>query len=155
MIPESELISKEYVVRDMQFLGEVKLTKKGLIRYICLSLGLIQPNESRTLVFDILEVLIFAHFKEEELTAKDIIERINKIRLNKPPAKLKAVMYHLKQLKNKGLITSKEGKYIFVIPPLAETKELGLILEHIYLSNIKIAFEKIKKALDILKTMDN
>ncbi|MFN3910357.1 MAG: hypothetical protein ACK4J0_03960 [Candidatus Anstonellaceae archaeon] len=155
MIPESELISKEYLVRDMQLLGEVKLTKKGLIRYICLSLGLIQPNESRTLIFDIMEALIFFHFKDEEPTTKQIIEKINKIRVNKPPAKLKAILYHLNQLKKRGLIVQKNGKYSFVMPALAESKDLGFALEQIYLGNIKIVFEKIKKALNVLKTMDS
>jgi hypothetical protein len=153
MIPESELIRNEYVIRDMQLLGEVKLTKNGLIRYICLSLGLINPNESRVLIFDIMQALIEFHFEEIEPDINQLMEKINKIRENKKPAQIKAVRYHLFQLKKRGIIERKNGKYRFSLPPLAENKDLGQILEQIYIQNTKNAFEKIKKALEILKTM--
>ncbi|MCX8163001.1 MAG: hypothetical protein N3D10_00400 [Candidatus Micrarchaeota archaeon] len=151
MIPEKELIINEYLVRDMQLLSQVKLTKKGLIRYLCLSLGLVQLNESRTLIFDIVEALLYFHFNDIEPTAKDIEQKVNSLREKK--ASFKSIMYHLLQLKKKGIITKKENRYVFVIPSLAENKELGPALEQIYLENIKLAFEKIKKAIEILKTM--
>jgi len=154
MIPEKDLIRNEYIVRDMQLLGEVKLTKKGLIRYLCLSLGLINPNETRTLIFDILEALIFFHYKEVNPDIHQIIQKINQIRSEekKPEAKIKAIRYHLFQLKKLGILSKKEGKYFFALPTQLENKDLGIALEHIYLDNTKNAFEKIKKVLRILQT---
>ncbi|MEM3362316.1 MAG: hypothetical protein QXV64_02720 [Candidatus Anstonellaceae archaeon] len=153
MIPEKEFILKEYLVRDMQLFSEVKLTKKGLIRYLCLSLGLVQPNESRTLIFDIVEALLYFHFRGIEPTAKEIEEKVNSQREKK--ASFKSIMYHLLQLKKQGIITKKDNKYIFVIPSMAEDRELENALEQIYLENIRMAFEKIKKVIRILKTMQD
>jgi|YelNatPaOPRAMG01_1025707.scaffolds.fasta_scaffold18404_5 hypothetical protein len=153
MIPEKELIRNEYIIRDMQLLGEVKLTKKGLIRYLCLSLGLINPNETRTLIFDIIEALIFFHYKEINPDIHQIIQKINQIRSeeNKPQANIKAIRYHLFELKKLGILTKKDGKYFFALPSQLESKDLGMALEQIYLENTKNAFEKIKKVLKILQ----
>jgi transcriptional regulator with GAF, ATPase, and Fis domain len=152
-MPESALIRQEHIVRDMQLLGEVKLTRRGLIRYLCLSLGLISPNESRTLMLDIIEALLKAHFAQEEPDIHRIMVLINSIRPKDDPAQIKAVRYHLHQLKEKGMLSRKAGKYRFVLPPMAENDDLGGALEYLYVTNTKNAFEKVKKAVSTLKTM--
>ncbi|MFH1306317.1 MAG: hypothetical protein ABIH83_01510 [Candidatus Micrarchaeota archaeon] len=152
-LPESNLIRQEHIVRDMQLLGEVKLTRRGLIRYLALSLGLISPNETRTLMLDILEGLLKAHFEGEEPDIHKIMKLINEVRGKDKPAGIKAVRYHLHQLKEKGILTRKAGKYKFSLSPMAENNDLGEALEYLYLTNTKNAFEKVKKAANTLKTM--
>jgi hypothetical protein len=78
MIPEAELIKRELVVRNMALTDEVRLTRKSLVRWIALSLGLISPNESRTIAIDVLDVLLkeFAHGKRP--TTKEIYEKVSK-----------------------------------------------------------------------------
>ncbi len=152
-LPEAALIRQEHIVRDMQLFSEVKLTRRGLIRYLALSLGLISPNESRTLMLDILEALFGAHFAGEEPTIHQIMDRINALRPHGEPAQVKAVRYHLHQLKEKGILSRKGGKYKFVLPPLAENTDLGEALEYLYLTNAKTAFEKVKKAVQTLEHM--
>jgi hypothetical protein len=152
-LPESSLIRQEHVVRDMQLLGEVRLTRRGLVRYLALSLGLISPNESRTLMLDIFEGLLKAHFAGEKPDIHRIMELINGLRANDNPAQVKAVRYHIHQLKEMGIIQRKNGKYSFTLPPLAESENLGEALEYLYLTNTKNAFDKVKKAISSLKTM--
>lgn len=152
-LPESSLIRQEHVVRDMQLLGEVKLTRRGLIRYLALSLGLISPNESRTLMLDIFEALLKAHFAQEKPDIHRIMELINGLRDKDNPAQVKAVRYHIHQLKERGMIQRKSGRYSFALPPLAESEDLGTAFEYLYLTNTRNAFEKVKKAISSLKTM--
>jgi len=152
-LPESSLIRQEHVIRDMQLLGEVKLTRRGLVRYLALSLGLISPNESRTLMLDIFDGLLKAHFAQEEPDIHRMMEIINGIRGKENPAQVKAVRYHIHQLKEKGLLSRKCGKYRFTLPPMAEDKDLGYAFEHLYITNTKNAFEKVRKAVNSLKNM--
>jgi len=152
-LPESALIRQEHIVRDMQLLTDVKLTRRGLIRYLALSLGLISPNESRTLMLDIFDALLKAHFAQEEPDIHRVMELINSIREKENPAQIKAVRYHMHQLKEKGLISRKAGRYRFTLPPMAEDKDLGYAFEYLYVSNTKNAFEKVRKAVNSLKNM--
>lgn len=152
-LPESSLIRQEHVIRDMQLLGEVKLTRRGLVRYLALSLGLISPNESRTLMLDIFDAMLKAHFAQEEPDIHRVMELINDIRGKDSPAQVKAVRYHMHQLKEKGLLARKCGKYSFILPPMAEDKDLGYAFEHLYLTNTKNAFEKVRKAVNSIKNM--
>jgi len=152
-MPESSLIRQEHVVRDMQLLGEVKLTRRALVRYLSLSLGLISPNETRTLMLDIFEGLLKAHFAGEEPDIHRLMDLINSVRKKDDPAQVKAVRYHLHQLKERGILARKAGRYKFSLPPMAENNDLGEALQYLYLTNTKNAFEKVKKALNSLQTM--
>ena len=59
----------------------MNLEKRELIKKICLSLGLLQPGDSRDIVVDILQILIDAkNSKEKELEVEKIKERIIKNR---------------------------------------------------------------------------
>lgn len=151
--PESALIRQEHIIRDMQLFSEVKLTRRGVVRYMALSLGLISPNESRTLMLDILEALFGAHFANEEPNIHQIMDRINALRKADDPAQEKAVRYHLHQLKEKGILERKSGRYKFSLSPMAENSDLGEALEFVYLQNARTAFEKVKKAAGTLRHM--
>lgn len=109
MIPESELIRKEYIVRQIDFPESVSLTKKSLLRWCCLSLGLISPKESRDkgfLVFDALFTFLFT--KKNPPTTLDIkafIKEKNNIEMSE-----KLIRYHLNRLIELGVIT-RDGIY--------------------------------------------
>ncbi|MBM3229254.1 hypothetical protein FJZ26_02385 [Candidatus Parvarchaeota archaeon] len=153
-LPESKLIRQEQIIRDMQLTSEVKMTKKSLVRYVALSLGLILPGESRTLMLDILEALMFAHFEEQPPDIHQLLARIAKIQsIEVEKVNPKAVRYHTLELKKRGIIERKEHKYCFTMPPLADEPDLGAALEHVYLENCKTSFEKIKKAIGTLESM--
>ncbi len=153
-LPEATLIRQEHIIRDLQLTTDVKMTKKSLVRYLALSLGLIAPGESRTLMLDIFEAFLSAHFTQTPMDIHQLIEKIADIQDKRPDEiNPKAVRYHTLELKKKGIIEKKDGKYRFSTPPMAEDDDLGSALEYVYLQNAKTTFEKIKLAVATLKTM--
>ena len=148
-MPESALIRGECLVRELQLNDEVKLTRKGLVRWLALSLGLISPHESRTGLLEVLEALLFFHYKRRDSKSDpdihQILEKIKEIRKSEPNPK--AVRYHLLQLKKLGVIETRKRKYRFVLAPLQENDDLALALSHAYRQRMESSFDKMKKAL--------
>ena len=104
-------------------------------------------------MLDIFDALLKAHFASEEPDIHRIMDLINGIRGKDNPAQVKAVRYHIHQLKEKGLLSRKAGKYRFSLPPMAEDTDLGYAFEYLYLTNTKNAFEKVRKAVNSIKNM--
>lgn len=152
-MPEAQLIRGELTVRELQFSEDVKITRKGLVRWLALSLGLISPNESRTGLLEVFEVLLHFHFKRKETHSDpdihQILEQLEKLR--KEPPNPKAVRYHLLQLKRVGIIESKKRKYRFVLAPMQENEDLSSALSFVYRQRMDSSFEKIKKAVSLLE----
>ena len=62
-MPKHQTISKEIPLAEITLRRYEKpsnLTERELVRKICLSLGLLQPGDSRDVVVDIFNVLIIA-----------------------------------------------------------------------------------------------
>lgn len=152
-MPESELIRNECLVRDLQFNEDVKMTRKALVRYLALSLGLIAPNETRTGLLEVLEALLFFHYQRHETHADpdiyQILEKVKEIRREEPNPK--AVRYHLLQLKKLGIIEAKKRHYRFALAPLQEDDDLAAALSYTYKQRMESSFEKIRRALSLLK----
>lgn len=145
MIPESKLIKNEITIRELSLNNDVKLAKKSMVRWLALSLGLVSPNESRTLILDLLEVLFHSHIKKERLTSQRIFERLEK---SSPNITQKAVYYHLLKLKEKGLLKNK-GKEYFLSD---EDQSLSQVLSSFYSGKLKSSFDKIS---DVATTFEN
>ncbi|MBS3074419.1 hypothetical protein J4447_03110 [Candidatus Pacearchaeota archaeon] len=56
--------------------------RREIVKKICLSLGLLQPGDSRDIIIDILSVLIDSQKKKEMLTSDEIKLRVENIRKN-------------------------------------------------------------------------
>lgn len=154
-LPESPLIRGECLVRDLQFNEDVKMTRKALVRWLALSLGLISPNETRTGLLEVFEALLYFHFgKRQGGDDPDIYQILAKIEeLGKRPPNPKAVRYHLLQLKKLGIIESKMRKYRFVLSPTQENDDLGEAVSHAYRQRFELSFGKISKAFRALEKM--
>ncbi|MCX6769057.1 MAG: hypothetical protein NT051_00035 [Candidatus Micrarchaeota archaeon] len=152
-MPESALIRGECLVRDLQFNSDVKMTKKSLVRWLALSLGLISPKESRDGLLDVLEALFYFHYERKNTGADpDIYQILDKVReIRKEEPNPKAVRYHLLQLKKLGIIEAKKRRYRFVLAPLQEDEDLAFALSHTYRQRMDSSFEKIKRALSLLE----
>ena len=146
MIPESKLIKSEIVVRDMSLPEDVKLTKKSLIRWVALSLGLISPNESRQMLLDILDTLVYFHSKKEAPSTTEIVDRLKES--SKEEFHEKTVYYHLLKLKDAGVITRNKGKYYLGD---GEWKPLTELFRELYIHRADKAFKNIEQALDKLQ----
>ena len=152
-MPESELIRGECLVRELQLREDVRLTRKGLVRWLALSLGLISPKESRTGLLEVLEALLFFHHQGREMKSDpdihQLLAKIKEIRKSEPNPK--AVRYHLLQLKRLGIIETKKRKYRFVLAPMQEDDDLAEGLSHVYRQRMDAAFEKMRRALSLLE----
>lgn len=154
-MPEAELIRGECLVRELQFNEDVKMTRKSLVRWLALSLGLISPNETRTGLLEVLEALLYFHFKRRhgggDPDIYQLLDKVKEIRKKEPNPK--AVRYHLLQLKKLGIIEAKKRRYRFALPPLQEDENLAAALSYVYKQRMDSSFEKIKKALSVLEKM--
>ncbi|MCX6771380.1 MAG: hypothetical protein NTX79_04970 [Candidatus Micrarchaeota archaeon] len=152
-MPESQLIRGECLVRDLQFNEDVKLTRKALVRWLALSLGLISQNETRAGLLEVLEALLYFHFAKKQGGADpDIYQILDKVKeIKKKEPNPKAVRYHLLQLKKLGIIEAKTRRYRFVLPPMQENDDLASALSYVYHQRMDSSFEKIKKALSVLE----
>lgn len=146
MLPESKLIKSELLLREMILNDDVKLARKSLLRWVALSLGMIMPNESRKLILDIFEALIYFHVKKEQPTTAKIISKMEELTGKKQNPK--AVYYHLLKLKESGIISRKKGNYFFGD---GSEKKLSEILKEFYFSKAHSCFANISDALDKLE----
>ena len=147
--PEAELIDCELFMRDMQLTREVRLTRKSLVRWLALSLGLISPNETRTTMLELLDALLY--FQLAEKKDPDIGEIMDYIKQESGDGNEKAVRYHLLQMKETGLIERKKGKYFFAVSPLSEKGDMSSTLDYVYKRRYDMALVKVKEAMRELK----
>jgi len=141
MIPESKLIESEVLIRKSRLPNDVLLTRKSTIRWLALSLGLINPNESRTVLVDLLDALFYLHYCEEQPTTKDILAKMKEITGSEQNPK--AVYYHLQRLTDGGILNRKKGVYYF---GTGDEKDLSVIFKRLYESRMNSAFSDIEKA---------
>lgn len=52
------------------------LTKREIVRKLCLSIGLLQPGDSRDVIVDVLYVLLEARSRNEEISSEMVKERV-------------------------------------------------------------------------------
>lgn len=102
--------------------------KREIVKKICLSLGLLQPGDSRDIIIDILSVLIEAGKNKEKLSSDSIKERVENFRKEKN-LELKGVAEsnirrQLKKLRDLMIVDKKENLY-----NLAEFESLSNIFE--------------------------
>jgi hypothetical protein len=114
-------------------------SKRELIRKICLSIGLLQPGDSRDIIVDILHVLLEAKKSKKTMSSEEIKDRVIKLRKSQKLA-LKGVASsnirrQLKRLKDLFLIEKIQNDY-----RITEFEDLNIIFEkkikEIYLKSI-------------------
>ena len=146
MLPEGKLVRGELLIRELALPEDVKLTKKSLVRWVALSLGLISPNESRTILLDVLEALINFHIKKIQPTTKDIINELARMGVE---ADEKTVYYHLLRMKEAGVVGKRDGKHFFAD---GEEGKLSEMLRRVYQQRFDRSFDKIAEALNVVES---
>ena len=90
-------------------------SKRELVRKTCLSLGLLQPGDSRDIIVDILLALDGARKEKAELTSFDIIDKVKNIRkqnnLDERGLAESNVRRQLKRLRDLMLVDKKNNLY--------------------------------------------
>ena len=91
------------------------LSDRELVRKLCLSVGLLQPGDSRDIVVDILNVLIKAKKEQNSLTSDEIcnlvIEERKKLKLAMVGIASSNIRRQLKRLKDSLLIEKRINAY--------------------------------------------
>ena len=144
-LPLSELTLRRYE-------KPADLAGRDLVKRLCLSLGLLQPGDSRDVVVDVLLVLLEARKNKEELESEVIRDRVIEMRKRHNLAQLgiahSNVRRQLKRLKDIFLAENNITKYrIPEFLPLSEVfKERGesFLLQSI-LSRVREYIEQVDK----------
>ena len=141
--PIIELTLRKYEKPD-------NLTGRELVRKLCLSLGLLQPGDSRDVIVDILYVLVKS---KKHLTASEIeklvIENRKKEKLKILGVASSNIRRQLKRLKDLLIVMNVQNKYF-----IAEDAKLSEIfeekIENYLLNSIKERVKEYVKKVDEL-----
>lgn len=102
--------------------------KRDLVRKVCLSLGLLQPGDSRDIVVDVLLALDEARKERKELTSFQIIDKVSELRkthsLEAKGLAESNIRRQLKRLRDLMLVDKKNNLY-----RLSEFEPLSQIFE--------------------------
>jgi DNA-binding transcriptional ArsR family regulator len=111
-INESKLIEHELVIRRLRLPKEVLETRRAIVRWLALSLGIINPGESRQSAIPVLDAMLYFQFnKKADPNVREISEYISN---TWEPINEKTLRYHLLQLKKANLVDNSKGQYFLV-----------------------------------------
>ena len=144
MLPEKELIRREYQVREMRLTAETRLTKASLLRWLCLALGLLSPDESRQTVLPVLDA--FLVFQLQERKNPTIAELAAKS--GQPE---KAVRYHMQRLGALGIAGEEKRRYFFIRDSASPRLSLAKSFEEHYAESLVKSLSPIHDALGELQ----
>jgi len=90
-------------------------SKRELVKKVCLSLGLLQPGDSRDIIVDVLLVLDNARAEKLEMTSFDVIDKIKVLRkehsLDEKGLAESNIRRQLKRLRDLMLVDKKNNLY--------------------------------------------
>lgn len=106
---ESKFIEREITLRNMMLTKEVVETRRSLVRWLALALGVINPGESRQSAVAVLDSILYFQFMEKK--DPSVHELSDYIAKNWEPMNEKTLRYHLLQLKNSNIVNNSKGVY--------------------------------------------
>lgn len=130
-------------------------SKRELVKKICLSLGLLQPGDSRDVIVDVLLVLDDARKDKQELTSFQIIDKISELRkqhsLEEKGLAESNIRRQLKRLRDLMLVDKKNNNY-----RLSEFENLNVLFER-NLEGFLIpqTIERVKEYLGKIETSEH
>lgn len=147
--PEATLIRKSLTVRQMDIPPEVQLTKRSLLRWFALSIGLISEKESRAMVLNILDSLFFFLFSKKTNPSTKEIQAYMKEKFETVTSE-KLIRYHLNKLIDLGLITRKKKLYHINPSPIGERDNIQQSFTYWVDRHYKDCFPNIESVLQKL-----
>jgi hypothetical protein len=146
---ESELIEKELTLRNMRLTKEVLETRRSTARWLALSLGILNPGESRLSAVAVLDALInFQFVKKKDPTASELMEYISK---NWEAMNEKTLRYHLLRMKKMGLVDNAQAKFCLKQPSMGDKYDAQTWAAALYENDYKEIASKIAEAIKELK----
>lgn len=146
---ESKLIEREITVRNLRLTKEVTETRRSLIRWLALSMGVINPGESRLGAVSVLDSILYFQFNAR--LDPDVAQLMEYIGKTWEPINEKTLRYHLLQLSKANIVTHSKGKYSLVQPPVGEKFDEEAWVNHYFTTEISPIKDKIITAIKELK----
>ena len=140
-----ELIKNELCFRELSLPGDVRANKKELIKWLALSIGLINSGDKRDGIIDVFAVLVESLSENLPLTIEELTRRASR-RRDKAISE-KTAYYHIKRLKDMGLVSKLKGGYILGD---GHDRELATIIRKVYeerLNKLLSTIEEIQYSL--------
>ncbi|MGI0141078.1 MAG: hypothetical protein ACREBF_00290 [Candidatus Micrarchaeales archaeon] len=146
---ESSLIESEIMLRNLRLTNEVLETRRSIARWLALSLGVINPGESRLSAVAVLDAMIsFQFINGTDPNYDDIAKYIND---NWEAMNEKTLRYHLLKLKNMGLLENSKGKFYFKPPSFGDRFDATAWASKLFEEEHKQIATKIGEAIKELK----
>ncbi|MCL5100548.1 MAG: hypothetical protein M1122_01150 [Candidatus Marsarchaeota archaeon] len=115
---EASLIERELTVRNLRLSREVLETRRSAIRWLALSLGIINPGESRLGSLAVLDALVYFQFAvKKDPNVREMIDYIN---ANWETINEKTLRYHLLRMKKMGIVENNQSKFYFKPPQVGD-----------------------------------
>ncbi|MGC8699548.1 MAG: hypothetical protein ACP5RK_00900 [Candidatus Micrarchaeia archaeon] len=149
MLNEAELIENEITLRDMRLTKEVLETRRSIARWLALSLGIINPGESRLSAIAVLDALLYFQFIKRE--DPDVESLTKYISANWQPINEKTLRYHLLRLKKMGIVENSQAKFYFKTPGIGDKYDVDLWAGNLFKEEYNNVISKIKEAIKELK----
>ena len=151
---KTKTISKEIPLSEItlrRYEKPSKLSERELVRKLCLSIGLLQPGDSRDVIVDILYILLKAKKQKKLLSSeeieKQVIDTRKKQRLALQGIASSNIRRQLKRLRDLFLVEKVKNSY-----RITEFEELSIIfeekIEKFYLKSI---VDRVKEYFGSLK----
>jgi len=149
MLNEAELIENAITLRDMRLTKEVLETRRSIARWLALSLGVINPGESRLSAIAVLDALLYFQFiKKLDPSITELKEYINN---NWQNINEKTLRYHLLRLKKMGIIENSQGKFYFKMPEIGDKYDVEAWANNLFKEEFNNVINKVKEAINELK----
>lgn len=148
-VNESKLIVRELTLRDLHITKEVTETRRSIVRWLALALGIISPGESRLSAVSVLDALLYFQFAErKDPTVEELMEYIARLwgTINE-----KTLRYHLLQLKRSNIITNSKSKYWLVGPGIGDRYDADIWIGGYLDYQVNPIKEKLKIAIKELR----
>ncbi len=114
-------ISKDFPLSEItlrRYEKPYKVTRREAIRKLCLSLGLLQPGDSRDVVVDVLQSIIDTSKTKKMITSEEVQKRViilrKKNKLNSQGVAASNIRRQIKRLKDLQLIEVIKNEYRIV-----------------------------------------
>ena len=147
---EASLIENELTVRNLKLPKEVLETRRSAIRWLALSMGVLNPGESRLSSIAVLDALVYFQFvKNSDPNVKELVDYIN---TNWEEINEKTLRYHLLRMKKMGFVENSQGKFYFKRNDMTGLSDVNSWASYIFESNYKEIAAKIGEVIKSIKS---
>jgi hypothetical protein len=150
LLSEAKLIEREITIRNLVLSKEVTETRRSLVRWLAVSLGLINPGETRQAAIQVFDSLMFFQFHERK--DPEVPEMMDYIATAwGEPINEKTLRYHLLQLSKSNIVKHAKGKYFLPQPDGGIKYDAEAWISHYFNSEIFPIKDKLITAVRELK----